>query len=190
MAVVTSRAPLAPSGWPSAIAPPFGLTCESVVGQAVIARHRQRLRGEGLVQFDDVDVGESQPGLGEHLAHGRRGTEAHDARRDAGNGGGDDARARRQAMALRGIGRGDQHRARAVVHAGGIAGGDAAVGLDDALQLGERLERGLARMLVPRDDGRIALSSTGSVTGTISSAMRPAAIAASARCWLRSAKAS
>ena len=30
----------------------------------------------------------------------------------------------------------------------------------------------------------------GSVTGTISSAMRPAAIAASARCWLRSANAS
>ena len=56
MAVVTSRAPDMPSGWPSAIAPPLGFTCARVVGQAKVAQHGERLRGEGLVELDHVHL--------------------------------------------------------------------------------------------------------------------------------------
>ena len=52
----TRRAPLMPSGWPSAMAPPFGFTCSRVVGDAEVAQRGQHLRGEGLVQLDHVDV--------------------------------------------------------------------------------------------------------------------------------------
>ena len=45
-----------PSGWPSAIAPPFGLTCSASSGNAKLAQHRERLRGERLVEFDHIDV--------------------------------------------------------------------------------------------------------------------------------------
>ena len=44
--------------------------------------------------------------------------------------------------------RGDDQRGGAVVDARGIAGGDGAVLADDRLQLGQRFEAGLARMLV------------------------------------------
>ena len=55
--VVVMRAPEQPSGWPSAIAPPFRLTfVVVVVHQAEVLDHRQRLRGERLVQLGDLDV--------------------------------------------------------------------------------------------------------------------------------------
>ena len=60
VAVVASRAPLMPSGWPSAIAPPFGLTCARVVGQPELAQHGERLRGERLVQLDHVDSADAR----------------------------------------------------------------------------------------------------------------------------------
>ena len=56
VAVSARRAPDMPSGWPSAIAPPLGFTCGVVVGKAELAQHREALRGEGLVQFDHVEV--------------------------------------------------------------------------------------------------------------------------------------
>ena len=100
---------------------------------------------------------EREAGQLEHLARRRRRAEAHDPRRDAGGRHADDARARRQAVLRRGAFAGDQQRAGAVVDAGRVAGGHRAVGPHDALQLRERLERGLARMLVLRDDDRLAL---------------------------------
>jgi hypothetical protein len=50
-----------PSGWPSAIAPPLGLTCSASSASPERAQHRQRLRGEGFVEFDHVDGGEREP---------------------------------------------------------------------------------------------------------------------------------
>ena len=47
-------APVAPTGWPSAMAPPFGLTLRRI--EAEPAADRQRLRGEGLVRLDHVEV--------------------------------------------------------------------------------------------------------------------------------------
>ena len=91
-----------PSGWPSAIAPPLGFTRGIVVGKAELAQHGEALRGEGLVQFDHVDVGdrEAEPLRAASRDAGRR-ADAHDPRRHAGDGGAEDAGARGQAVALR-----------------------------------------------------------------------------------------
>ena len=38
-----------------------------VIGQTLIARHRQALRGERFVEFDDVHLREFEAGLFQHL---------------------------------------------------------------------------------------------------------------------------
>ena len=48
-----------PSGWPSAIAPPFGIHARVVVGDAELAKDGQALSRERLVQFDHVEVARS-----------------------------------------------------------------------------------------------------------------------------------
>ena len=58
VAVVASRAPDMPSGWPSAIAPPLGLTCAASSGKPQLAQHRERLAGERLVQLDHLELPE------------------------------------------------------------------------------------------------------------------------------------
>jgi hypothetical protein len=63
------NAPEQPIGWPSAIAPPFALTFFHVELEA--ARHRDRLRREGLVALDHVDLVERQPGLLQRQLRGR-----------------------------------------------------------------------------------------------------------------------
>ncbi len=37
-----------------------------IVRQTMIARHRQALRSEGFVEFDDVNLRESEAGLSQH----------------------------------------------------------------------------------------------------------------------------
>ena len=80
----------------------------------------------------------------------------------AGGGHADDAGARRQAVARGGGLAGQQQRAGAVVDARGVAGGHRAVGPHHALELGQRLEAGLARVLVLADDDRRRPSSARS----------------------------
>ncbi len=60
IAVPTMRAPLIPVGWPSAIAPPFGLTRSS---SSSIPNNRRQASAcrERLVHFDDVHVGDRRP---------------------------------------------------------------------------------------------------------------------------------
>ena len=41
------------------MAPPLGFTRGVVVGEAELAEHGEALRGEGLVEFDDVDVADA-----------------------------------------------------------------------------------------------------------------------------------
>ena len=60
--------PVAPTGWPSAIAPPFGLTLLAV--EVEVLDHGERLGGERLVELDHVDVVERAAGALERLAHG------------------------------------------------------------------------------------------------------------------------
>ncbi len=45
-----------PSGWPSAIAPPFGLTWSESSVEPEPAQAGECLRGEGLVELDDVEA--------------------------------------------------------------------------------------------------------------------------------------
>ena len=60
ISVVMIRAPEPPSGWPSAIAPPRGLS-RSAVG-ADVGQPGQGHRGEGLVDLVDADVVDGQAG--------------------------------------------------------------------------------------------------------------------------------
>ena len=57
---VISRAPEAPSGWPSAIAPAVHVELLGV--GAGLGQPGQRDRGEGLVDLEQADVGQTQPG--------------------------------------------------------------------------------------------------------------------------------
>ena len=127
-AVIASRAPDTPSGWPSAMAPPCGLTCSASSGRPSWRSHRQRLRGERLVQLDHVDVADGKAESCQQLARRRRRADAHDARRDAGA---SPSPPRAPAASARAAAppppmRSDQRR-RAVVHARRIAGGHGAV---------------------------------------------------------------
>ena len=145
----TSRAPLAPSGWPSAIAPPFGLTRASSSGRP---RSRSTARpcaaNASLSSITSICV-ERQAGQREHLARRRRRADAHDARRHAGGGHADDARARRQAVPARRRPRSASSSAQAPsLTPEALPAVTRAVGPHHALELGQRLERGLARMLV------------------------------------------
>ena len=54
MSVPTMRAPEQPSGWPSAMAPPLTLTC--VARDRQLAQAGEHLRGERLVELDELDV--------------------------------------------------------------------------------------------------------------------------------------
>ena len=136
---------------------PVRVDVRRVVGDAVVAQHRQRLRGERFVQLDHIDVGELDAALCEHPSHRRRRAEAHDARRDPCGGGGEHLRLGGEAVFLHRFGRRKQHGARAIVDARRVARGHRAIGPDDTLEPGQRFEARLARMLVAVDDDRVAL---------------------------------
>src|SRR5437667_12134155 len=111
------------------------------------------LRGEGLVQLDDVDVLELEPRLLEPLRH-------RDGRPDphlVGLAGREHAAAeeaeRPHAERLRTLGRHDERRRGAVRELGGVAGRHRTALLEGGGQLGEALERGVGAVaLVAVDD--------------------------------------
>ena len=111
---------MAPSGWPSAMAPPLTLT--RLVRHVQVAQELQHDRGEGLVHLEQVDVVDGQAGLGQRLAGRRRRAGEHDRRLGADDAGGDDARPRGQAQVVAGPLAADQHQRGAVDDAGGVAG--------------------------------------------------------------------
>ena len=73
-----------------------------IVGQAEVARHRQRLRGEGFVQLDHVHLGDRQaePARAPSCVAGD-GPKPMIARRQAGRGHAEHARARLQPVLVR-----------------------------------------------------------------------------------------
>ena len=106
----------------------------------------------------------------------------------AGGGRGQHAGARRQAVRFAAASDASIRARRAVVDAGGIAGGHGAVGTDHRLQLAS-----VSSVVSGRgcSSARTIIGSPffwGMATGTISSAKKPSAWAAAARCWLRRAK--
>jgi hypothetical protein len=131
--------PVAATGCPRAMAPPFGLT---LAGFQVL-HDGERLRREGLVQLDHVHVVERHARLVERLAGGRHRADAHRGGIDAAVCVGQDPAAHRSAQLLRLLGRHQHDRRARVVHPGGVAGRDGAIGLEHGLQLGHRLHRRL-----------------------------------------------
>jgi hypothetical protein len=170
--------------------PAIGVHVLRVVRHAEGAQRGERLGREGLVQLDHIHLPDGEPEPVEHLARRFDRSDAHDAGFHPGGGHAEDARHGRQPMRLRRLPARDQKRRRTVVDARGIARRHGQLRAVDAAQLRQRVGRGVgARVLVPVDDQRIALA-RGIVTGTISSANRPAASALAHLSWLRSAKAS
>ena len=113
-----------------------------VVGDAEVVQEAEHLDGEGLVDFEQADVRNAQPGVLERLLGGRDRADAHDLRFDAGEGVADQAHLDRQAEFPGGVGGGQQGGGGAVVEAGGVAGGDATVGAERGLERGEVGHRG------------------------------------------------
>ena len=126
---------------------------------AQLLADRQGLGGEGLVGLDQVEVGQLPAGLVQAAAGGGDRADAHDRRVDAGVGIGGDPRQYRQAEGLGLVGAHQQHGGGAVVEAGGVAGGDAAVLLERRLELAQGFGRGAgARLLVAGEADRLALA--------------------------------
>ena len=78
------------------MAPPLTLTLSC--GTPISRHEAHRHRGEGLVDLEQVDVVDGQPGLGQRLARRRHRAGEHDGRVGARQGRRDDARARREAV--------------------------------------------------------------------------------------------
>ena len=137
------------------MAPPFGLTCSASSAQPELAQAGQRLAGEGLVQLDQVEIGDRKPEAVEKLAGRGHRADPHDPGRHAGGGHTQHLDERRQAVTLHRPRRGDDQGGGAVIDAGGVAGRHRPAVADDRLQPGQRLERGVGpRMLVAIDDRR------------------------------------
>ena len=128
-----------------------------------------RLAGEGLVQLDEVEIVDVEPGALERLARGRDGAEAHDRRVDAGDGRRDDAGQRREAV----LARASPASTRTVALApslmpGAVAGRDRAALAERGPQPRQRLQRRVgARMLVARRSSTGSPLGCGTITGTI-----------------------
>ena len=185
--VAIRRAPVQPSGWPSAIAPPCGFSLFFV--DAELAHDRQRLRGERLVQLDDVDVVELEVARAASALRDRLDrADAHDLRRDARDRHREHARLRRDAQLLRLLAPTSAPPPDAPSLSGLLL---PAVTVPPAMKAGssdgQRLQRGVAaRALVGGQRSR----HRAACTGTISLAKTPLSCAAMARWWLRSAKSS
>src|SRR2546422_2613777 len=115
---------------------PLGVDAEAVAAV-------DDLRGEGLVQLDDVDVLELEPRMLEQLRHREDGPDPH----LVGLAGREHAAAeeaeRPHAERLRTLGRHDERRRGAVRELGGVAGRHRTALLEGGGQLGEARERGV-----------------------------------------------
>ena len=127
-----------------------------VQGQAHVLDEAQHDGGERLVDLDQVDVVDGQPGLGERLAGGGRGAGEHDGGLGAGDGGGDDPGARGQPVALADLLGADGDQRGAVDDAGGVARVVDVVDLLDPVVLLQR-HRVEAAQLADVGEGRLEL---------------------------------
>ena len=144
-----------------------------VVVDAEVVEEGEHLDGERLVQFEQADVVDRQAGLPQRLLGGGHRADAHDLRLDAGEGEADQRIFGAEAEFLRGRRAGEQAHGRAVVEAGGVAGGDPAVRAERRLQPGQALHRRLgARRLVA--GGESPSASLRMATGTRSGWILPA----------------
>src|SRR5699024_9327879 len=125
----------------------------------------QYLRGEGLVEFDQVDVTDGHVGAGQGLLGGLHRAQAHDLRAQSGQAGGHDAGQRRDAeFGSLGVAHDDQCRS-AVVEGAGVSGGDGAVGAEHRFQLGDLFVGGATTdTVVGADHGAVGQGHRGDLT--------------------------
>ena len=152
--------------------------------------HRQRLRGERLVQLDPADVADLQPGVAQRRGDGLDRADAHDLRRHAPRGEADEARQRLQVVLLDGFLAGQDQRAGAVARLRAVAGRDAALARQTpaaawpapSSEVSGRGPSSRRTVRVLMSTSPVARSGSRSTTsiGVISSANSPAACAASA----------
>ena len=69
-------APVAPTGWPSAIAPPFGLTFAGSRPRPLFTA--KSLCREGVVAFDDIEIADRHAGPFQQVFHRRNRADPHD----------------------------------------------------------------------------------------------------------------
>ena len=122
--VAVIRAPVAPSGWPSEMPPPFGLMSSHPILEARVVRELEHDRRERLVHLDHRDVVPRQPGARERLRARLRVAVQHPVRVDAGEAERDEARTRLEPEPRSGGLRRDEHRCGAVADLRRVAGGD------------------------------------------------------------------
>ena len=149
--VAVSFAPVQPSGWPSAMAPPLTLT---IAGSSPAARITASACAAKASLSSITPMSSSfRPGEREGFGNRHHRTDAHDFRRHAGRGEADEAGLRLQAEFSR-FGRGHHERRRgAIAGLRGIARRHRAVRMKDGLQFGQRFERGIgARAFVFIED--------------------------------------
>ena len=135
------RAPVAPSGWPSA-----KRTAVEVEGPLVdpeIAHAGERLRSERLIELDHLDVADLEPGAGQRFPRRGDRPDAHDLGGAAGDRDAPDAGQHVEPVLVGVILGADQHRGRPVGQRRGGAGGHRAMLVERGLEVGERRLAGL-----------------------------------------------
>ena len=140
--VAVSLAPVHPSGWPSAIAPPLTLRRRRIDRQ--LAQAGDRLRGERLVELDEVDLLERQAGHLQDFSDRRHRSDAEALGLDTRGRERDEACERREPGGPRVGFFHDDHGRGAVARLRRVAGGHGALDVKGGPQLGERLERRIA----------------------------------------------
>ena len=179
------RAPEQPSGWPSAMAPPSALTrSSSSLRRRITAR---ACDGERLVELDRVEVADAPAGPGQGLLGGRHRAEAHEVRLAP-------RRVAEVTMRARGV-RPYRSTAAALATTRAAAPSDSGEEVP-AVTTPPARKTGAQRAQLLQRGGRGAGPRRGSprrpspAPGRSPRSKRPASIAATARWWLRSAKAS
>jgi hypothetical protein len=122
--------------------------------EAQFADDGQRLRGKGLVEFDEADVRQGETSDAENLANGGNGAHAHLLRQAAGSGVGQEAA---EGVNAQFMGTGGFHQncgSGAVGGLRGVAGGDGSLCVEGGFEFGQGFERGVgARTFVGGKDG-------------------------------------
>ena len=118
-----------------------GVHAGIIEGQLQQLQATQHLRRERLVDLDDIKVLQPYACPGHRLGDCQRRADTHHARRHAHRGAGQHARQGFDAQPLAQRPAAHQQRRRAIVDAGGVCGGDGAVGDEGRLQLRHRFEQ-------------------------------------------------
>src|SRR4029077_5275176 len=134
------------------------------------ANHGKRLRGEGLVQFDYVDLLEFQAGQAQRLGNGKHGANAHLFRRAAGSRKGDESRQRLHAEGAGAVGAHHHRDCGSIAHLGAITSRNRAVSVKRGFQPREGVDRRIgASAFVGVEDfgGRFGTAATAVSVGDV-----------------------